>query len=135
MPVTPDRSLAQRRAALAKANTIRAARKRLKAELKARGVDEVLRILQRPDAARSLVADAPAGFVDTMEVLAVLIAARGIGTVKASRMLRAARIAPSKTLGGMTHRQREELVALVRPMRRLHSARPTPTPRPEARTA
>lgn len=133
MPVAPDRSTAQRLEALRRANVIRSRRKELKAELKARGVAELVRLLLAPDrVARELVPGAPAGYVDTMTVAAALVAARGIGTVKAGRLLRSAKVSPSKTLAGMTRRQREDLVELVRPMRRLRSAQPITTTRQEA---
>jgi hypothetical protein len=46
----------------------------------------------------------------TMRVEQFLAAIPKIGCVKARRLMRLARIAESKTLGGMSDRQRDELV-------------------------
>lgn len=128
MPTVPARSTAQRADALAKANVIRSARALLKVALKARGVAALAELLRDPDSvARALVDGAPAGYVDTMRVSAALEATASIGHVKASRLLRQANVAPSKTVGGLSRRQRLELVALLAPMRRLRSAGPAPT--------
>lgn len=123
---TPDRSLEQRRAALERANAVRTARKALKRELKARGLTALLDLLRNPAAtAGRLVPNAPAGYVDTMKVADAMIATRGIGTVKASTTLRRAKVSPSKTLEGLTRRQRGELLELLSPYRGLASTRPS----------
>lgn len=129
---TPDRSRAQRFAALERANAIRSARKRLKAELKARGAVALIALIVRPDYANDLVADAPDGLADTMHVRDALEATRGIGKVKAATVLRRAGVAPSKTIGGLTRQQRARLAGALAPMRRLCAA---PTATRETRAA
>lgn len=97
----PDRSLVQRREALAKANWVRSRRKELKLDLRSR----------RDDPARLFVD--PPEWVLTMRVLDLLLAVPKVGRVKANRILSQARVSPSKTLGGLTDRQRRELWVLV----------------------
>lgn len=98
----PSRSLAQRRAALVEANRIRVVRARLKLDLKA-GRTTVWDVLDRFTGGR----------VDedlaTMKVDELLVATPKIGRVKANTLLQRSRISPSKTLGGLTTRQRGEL--------------------------
>lgn len=103
MPASrPDRSLKQRRDALAKANAIRAHRAKLKRDLKA-GRTSVLDAIEHP-----------ADEVDTMKVGELLLAVPKFGRWKVGKTLNAARISPSKTLGGLSGRQRAELVGLLR---------------------
>ena len=108
----PDRSLAQRRAALERANVIRMSRARFKRELAGE---------ERFDLAVSLIADRelPAGYelehFHTMPVSEVLRAIRGVGAVKVAKLLQVARTSPSKTLGGMTDRQRKTVAMLLTP--------------------
>lgn len=99
----PDRSLVQRMDALARANTIRSRRAELKREVKA-GKDP------RP-AVRQLAA--PASEFETMKVIDLLLSMPKIGRVKANKWLARARVSPSKTIGGLSERQREELLALA----------------------
>jgi formamidopyrimidine-DNA glycosylase len=120
----PDRSRAQRLAALERANTIRSGRKRLKIELKARGAIALIALIVRPEYANELVDGAPDGLADTMHVRTALVATRGIGRVKADSVLRRAGVAPSKTIGGLTRQQRARLAAALAPMRRLNAAPP-----------
>lgn len=95
----PHRSLQQRRAALRKANKIRTRRAQLKRELKARKASP-LDLFEDP-------------LCDTMKAYDFLVSIPKVGRTKANRMLTQARISPSKTLGGMTARQRRELLDLV----------------------
>ena len=92
----------QRLRALRRANEIRSARARLKREL-ASGRLEPVQVLARPPAC-----------VRTARVREILLALPKIGSVKAGRILFAAGIADSKTLGGLTDRQRAELLARFR---------------------
>lgn len=101
---TPERTLAQRRDALAKANRRRLARARFKREF-----------LARPDGrvtATTLIVDQelPEGFdfedFRTMPLLDVLKACRWIGKVRAIRVINLAKVSPAKTVGGLTPRQR-----------------------------
>ena len=88
--------------ALRHANEIRIRRARLKREL-ASGrtpIDEI--IAQPPE------------FVQTAKVYDLLLALPKVGPAKATRSLTQCRIAPSKTVGGLTERQRHELIGLFR---------------------
>jgi hypothetical protein len=61
----------------------------------------------------SLLTDPPP-YVETAKVFDMLLAVPGYGRVKANKLLAQCRIAPSKTLGGLSQRQRDDLVSLVR---------------------
>lgn len=98
---TPDRSRTQRLDALALANGVRTNRAHLKLALKAGSAD-----------LRDVLL-APPGFVLTARVFDMLIAAPKYGHVKTTKMLAQCRIAPSKTVGGLTPRQRNELIRLL----------------------
>lgn len=97
--VAPERSLAQRMDALKHANEIRFARAEWKRDVKA----------GRTPAVAGLV-DPPA-CLESMRVVDLLVALPKVGRVKANKALVRCRISPSKTLGGMTERQRLELAA------------------------
>jgi hypothetical protein len=88
--------------ALKRANDIRVQRARLKKELKEgrASIEEVL--LKPPD------------YVGTAKVIDMLMAVPKFGRVKAARLLNQCRISQSKTVGGLSDRQRAELVALFR---------------------
>ncbi len=98
----PQRSLDQRMEALKRANDIRVRRAQLKKDLKDGrvGIEEVLR-------------DPPI-YVETAKVFDILMAVPKFGRVKAARFLNQCRISQSKTVGGLSDRQRAELVALLR---------------------
>ena len=56
----------------------------------------------------------PTPDVESMKAADLLIAIRRVGKVKRNKILTQARVSPSKTLGGLTSRQREELaLALI----------------------
>jgi hypothetical protein len=93
----PERTLTQRLAALNEANRIRTKRARLKRDLTA-GRASLLDLMVEPDCA-------------TMKTMDALLALPKVGRVKAERALRRAKVSPSKTLAGMTDRQRRELLA------------------------
>jgi hypothetical protein len=97
--VAPERSLEQRFAALKRANHIRSARAVLKRELGA-GSITMASLMDADDCA-------------TMKVIDALLAMPKVGRIKAHRALTMARISPSKTLSGLTVRQRRELLALL----------------------
>jgi transposase len=80
------------------ANEIRSARAQLKKEL-ASGKIELAQILAQPPE-----------YVRTARVRDVLLALPKIGSVKAARILADCGIAHSKPLGGLTERQRTELL-------------------------
>jgi hypothetical protein len=95
----PERSLDQRMEALKRANDIRSKRAQLKRDLKASKV----RI-------QTLLMDPPE-YVQTAKVIDMLMAVPKYGRVKTNRILTNCRISPSKTIGGLSERQRSELVS------------------------
>lgn len=102
MPVvTPERSLQQRMDALANANEIRTFRRQLKMDLK----------FKRQSATELLLE--PPGQIETMKVFDLLMAVPKYGRVKVNKMLLQARISPSKTVGGLSQRQRTELASML----------------------
>lgn len=98
----PERSLVQRMDALNKANEVRTRRAQLKRDLKA-GRVRVQRLLLDPPQ-----------YLETAKVFDMLLAVPKYGRVKANKILIQCRISPSKTIGGLSERQRTELVALLR---------------------
>ncbi len=100
-PAAPQRSLTQRRAALEKANEIRSRRARLKRDLKA-GRISIDRLLKSPP-----------DYVKTAKVCDMLLAVPKYGRVKTNKVLTQCRISPSKTIEGLTERQRSDLITLL----------------------
>ena len=98
----PERSLVQRMEALQRANDIRSRRAQLKRDLKAGRV-----------AIHELLTEPPT-YVETAKVFDLLLAVPKYGRVKANKVLNVCRISPSKTIGGLSPRQRAELVDLLR---------------------
>jgi hypothetical protein len=96
----PERSLDQRMEALKRANDIRVRRAQLKKDLKL-GRTRIEEIL-----------DDPPQYVETAKVFDMLMAVPKFGRVKASRFLTQCRISQSKTVGGLSERQRAELIGL-----------------------
>jgi hypothetical protein len=98
----PLRSLDQRMDALRRANEIRVRRAKLKKDLKAgkARIEDILR--------------SPPEYVETAKVFDMLMAVPKFGRVKAARFLNQCRISQSKTVGGLSERQRAELVGLLR---------------------
>jgi hypothetical protein len=96
----PLRSLDQRMEALKRANDIRVKRAKLKKDLKDGNV-RVEAILRNPP-----------DYVETAKVFDILMAVPKFGRVKAARFLNQARISQAKTVGGLSERQRAELVGL-----------------------
>ena len=109
----PERSLTQRRDALRKANEVRSLRAMLKRDLKA-GRVSIQSLLQEPP-----------DYVDTAKVMDMLLAVPLYGRVKVNKVLRQCRISPSKTIGGLSERQRNELVTILGAPRQ---AQPPPRP-------
>ncbi len=89
-------------AALRRANEIRTARAQLKRDLKA-GRRSIHDLILEPPA-----------FLETAKVMDMLLAVPKYGRVKANKVLQQCRISPSKTIGGLSERQRNELVSLLR---------------------
>ncbi len=98
----PERSLDQRMEALKRANDIRTARAKLKKNLKASRASIHAILLDPPE------------YVLTAKVFDMLLAVPKYGRVKTNRILNQCRISPSKTIGGLSERQRTELVSLLR---------------------
>jgi hypothetical protein len=98
----PERSLTQRMDALKRANDIRTRRARLKRDLKAGRTNIHGLLLDPPE------------FLETAKVFDLLLAVPKYGRVKVNRILTQCRISPSKTVGGLSERQRNELVSFLR---------------------
>ena len=98
--------------ALQRANEIRTRRAQLKKDLKGGRVSIHQLLLEPPE------------FLETAKVFDMLLAVPKYGRVKANKILQTCRISPSKTIGGLSQRQRSELVSLLGPARRWNSASP-----------
>ena len=98
----PERSLTQRMDALQRANDIRTRRAQLKRDLKG-----------QPISIHALLTDPPE-YLETAKVFDMLLAVPKYGRVKVNKILQQCRISPSKTIGGLSERQRTELVSLLR---------------------
>jgi len=91
----------QRKQALKRANEIRTRRAALKRELKAGRVKIQMLLLNPPP------------YLLTAKVYDMLLAVPKVGRVKADRVLKYCRVSPSKTFGGLSERQRKEIVAYM----------------------
>jgi hypothetical protein len=98
----PERSLTQRMEALQRANEIRTRRAQLKRDLRASRTSVHQLLLDPPD------------WVETAKVFDMLLAVPKYGRVKVNKILQQCRISPSKTIGGLSERQRAELVGMLR---------------------
>jgi hypothetical protein len=96
----PSRSLDQRLDALDRANRIRVQRAQLKRELKSGQTSFDRILLDPPD------------YVLTAKVYDMLLSVPRLGRVRAGRLLTQCRISQAKTIGGLSERQRGELVDL-----------------------
>src|SRR5437588_8757468 len=96
----PARSLDQRMEALKRANDIRVRRAKLKKDLKDGSVNIEGVLMTPPE------------YVETAKVFDMLMAVPKFGRVKAARFLNQCRISQSKTVGGLSDRQRAELIGL-----------------------
>lgn len=88
--------------ALQRANRIRTKRAQLKRELKAGRASIHLLLIEPPY------------YIETAKVFDLLVAVPKYGRVKANKVLQVVRISPSKTVGGMSDRQRAELISMLR---------------------
>ena len=88
--------------ALQRANDIRTRRAQLKHDLKG-GRHSI----------HDLLLDPPE-YVETAKVFDMLLAVPKYGRVKVNKVLQQCRISPSKTIGGLSQRQRTELVSMLR---------------------
>src|SRR5918992_1523187 len=100
--LAPERSLNQRMDALKRANEIRTQRARLKRDLKAGRTKIHGLLLDPPD------------YLLTAKAFDLLLAVPKYGRVKVNRILTHCRISPSKTIGGPSQRQRDELGSYLR---------------------
>jgi hypothetical protein len=98
----PERTRAQRLRALRRANEIRSRRAKLKRDLKAGKVKVEVVLRDPPD------------YVLSAKAFDMILAVPKYGRVKANKILTQCRISPSKTIGGLSARQRAELVAQLR---------------------
>src|SRR3990170_1116524 len=98
----PAQTLEQRLRALRQANEIRSRRAALKKEL-ASGRVRIADVLAQPPACAK-----------TAKVRDLLLAVPKVGPARAARVLSRCRIAPAKTVAGMSERQRRELIELFR---------------------
>jgi len=85
--------------ALGRANEVRSRRAALKSDLK-RGAASISDVLA-----------APPDYLLTAKVVDLLMAAPKCGRVKSAKIMEQCRISPSKTVGGLSERQRGELLA------------------------
>lgn len=93
--------VAQARAALKRANGVRSRRAKLKRELALGRVSLPAIIFDPPE------------WMATATIETVLVSSRGIGPVKAARILRRARLSPSRRLGTLARAERNLLVAAI----------------------
>ncbi len=98
----PERSLVQRMDALQRANEIRTRRAQLKRDLKGGRVSIHDLLLDPPE------------YLETAKVFDMLLAVPKYGRVKVNKILVTCRISPSKTVGGLSERQRNELCGMLR---------------------
>src|SRR3974390_3182883 len=99
--MAPQRSPNQRMDALARANQIRTKRAQLKRDLKSGRLSIHTLLLDPPE------------YVETAKVFDMLLAVPKYGRVKVTKILAHCRTAPSKTIGGLSERQRSELISLL----------------------
>lgn len=97
----PDRSLVQRMEALDRANEVRVKRAALKRDLKA------------GRASIHVVLLAPPEYLENAKVFDILLAVPKYGRTKVHGLLTGCRISLTKTIGGLSERQRAELVSLI----------------------
>ena len=97
----PERTSEQRMKALNNANEIRTARAQLKRDLKAGKAQINKLLLDPPD------------YVLSAKAFDMILAVPKYGRVKANKILTQCRISPSKTIGGLSERQRAELVHML----------------------
>jgi hypothetical protein len=101
-PHVPERSLIQRMEALGRANEIRTKRAALKRDLKAGRKSIHMLLLDPPE------------WVESMKLFDAMLACPKYGRVKVNKVLQVTRISPSKTIGGLSERQRAEVISMLR---------------------
>lgn len=125
-----ERTLAQRNEALERAELVRGRRAQLKRDLKV-GRASIVTLLQDPP-----------DYIHTAKVFDMLLAVPSYGRVKVTKVLQSCRISPSQTIGGLSERQRYELVEHLRGgsgsprgLPQLGHKRPRTTSRPQPPSA
>lgn len=98
----PERSLVQRMEALEYANDIRSKRAQLKRDLKAERVSVLTLLLDPPE------------YIQTMKLFELMLSVPKYGRVKVNTILKTCNISASKTVGGLSVRQRTEIVSMLR---------------------
>lgn len=98
----PERSLIQRMEALQRGNEVRTKRAKLKLDLKHGKVSIHDLLLEPPQ------------YIDTMKLFDLMLSVPKYGRVKVNKVLQLCRISPSKTIGGLSPRQRTEVVSMLR---------------------
>lgn len=98
----PTRTLVQRMEALDRANHIRITRAQFKRDLAAGRVVAYDYILEPPE------------WLHGMKLFDLILAMPKYGRVKVNKIHVTARISPSKTVGGLSVRQRAEVVSMLR---------------------
>ena len=98
----PERTHEQRMRALNRANEIRSKRAQLMRDVKAGKAKVESLLLDPPD------------YVMSAKAFDMILAVPKYGRVKANKILTQCRISPSKTIGGLSQRQRTELIGLLR---------------------
>ena len=94
----PDRTTDERRNALEEANRVRFARAATKRDLKSGRLDIYDLLMDPSEELRGA------------KVEEMLLAMKGMGRIKVTRVMREASISRSKTLVGLTHGQRDRLI-------------------------
>lgn len=97
----PDRTLQQRMTALDRANHIRIERAHLKDEIRHGAVDAIPILNDPPE------------IMLTCKVIDLVVCIPKIGNVKARSILNRCHIGLAKTVGGLSDRQRGELVGVI----------------------
>jgi hypothetical protein len=88
--------------ALDRANDVRMYRANLKRDLKAGRMNIIELLLDPPQK------------IFTMKILELMLSVPKMGRIKVDKLLRQIKISPVKTVGGMTPRQRNELILILR---------------------
>lgn len=96
-----DRTESSRAASLVLANQVRFARAQMKEQLRAGVLDA------------AVLVRTPPGYLGSMKTYKFLIALPSWGPSKARKVMMRARISDAKTIGGLSDRQRMELVTLI----------------------
>lgn len=102
--IAPERTIDQRLQSLEKANAIRMARAQMKRDLRAGTADPVQLLAFPPDWLQSMK------LVDFLPHLRI----RAFGPSKAQRLMGRCFISYAKTIGGLSHRQRNVLLQELR---------------------